>query len=127
MPDNGRFLGLHRAMDKNNVTAPEYYSNDPGEVRESALLAPYLERVADVFATGSVDAVLEAFPEARVARMGNVVLYEGAPPMLDVRRVGDEVLLTGYYNEAVDERCLGDTGVLFSRLVGELRDRDAGA
>lgn len=114
-------------MDKNNVTAPEYYSNDPGEVRESALLAPYLDWVGDVFATGSVDAVLEAFPDARVARAGNVVLYEDAPPMLDVRRVGDEAVLTGYYNEAVADRCLGDTGVLFSRVVDELRERDAGA
>lgn len=123
-PDNGRFSGLHSLMDKNNVTAPEYYSNDPSETRDDVLLAPYMNRVADVFAAGTVEDLLELCPDAYVARGGNVVLYEDAPPMLDLWVHGGEVLLMGYYNEAVAEMYLGAAPSKFDALVDVLQERD---
>lgn len=86
----------------NNVDAPEFYGNDPESKPRSALVDAVL-RVSRNLAGLDAEAICTAYPDARVTRSGAVVVVDTRPPLVDVRLVGEDVVVCGYWDEDVFE------------------------
>lgn len=107
-------------MKMNNVTAPEYYDNDPAEndTEDTSGLNSRLDEVERNLIRKTTDELIKTYPEARVTRFGAIILVDEQPPMIDLREVDGNFVLSGFFNEETEERALN----LPEKFVNDIRN-----
>lgn len=106
-------------MKMNNVTAPEYYENNPAknDTEDTSELNSRLDEVERNLIRKTPDELIKTYPEARVTRFGAIILVDEQPPMIDLREVDGKFVLSGFFNEEIEERTLN----LSETFVNDIR------
>lgn len=109
-------------MEMNNITAPEYYSNDPNNGTSQCRneLIFYLARVEDSLLNSPVDELCNLYPDMRVMQSGDIIILDEQPPLIYLHQTGDGLKLIGCYNDEVEEIVTRLKMSFVEELKGEL-------